>query len=759
MLMEDRVRDRTGFPVGNYTPFGYISNYYQKAKSWQEVWGGSLRTSKDYLGFGWVYPTERQALGEVSCGWGIKDGCELLLGRADWSQVGVCSHYHSANIFSYNSQPGGVLLDSRYFLAERNILVNYFTVENPGPETRHVTLYLLTSAWRDTGTVSVRADKRQVVVEEALEEGRHKLVWGSDGPLTVQSVRLARSWEEMKAEADTGKAGSLELTAGAVKAAIELDVVLAPGEARRFTVLLTRAGLNLSPAAARSGTWERTYRQRLAEDAEFYNGMPLLAGDWPQAWKNSWIYDFETTRMCTFPPGGVFRDYWPSWMISYPRVVIAEGSLDMMRLHWADPDRAQRAVLAMFRDTPGANVPCINEDGTFNMVASDGSTCGTSPAWCLPFYNIYLMYLRSLDKVWLEQLYPHMVEYVEWWLKHRTDEAGWMVYKCTWEAGEDNTPRIDPECTGDNVVSAIVRPVELQAAMAQSCYVLERFASELGREDEQCRWRQLRDDFTAKTRQLWDPGERRFRDWDKRTGQFLAYEGESDYWGTNPRRFSALSLTPLILGIATGQQVQAMAEEIRHYGRPPWTFWPSWSYVTEEAASWAGMAEFAAENAFRILDRVYRENDVWDLQEFKRGMPGVAREYWPEPLAEFRGSDGYAWGATTAVFLLRQILGFRESETTAGVEFILTPSLPRALREQRGRYGITNLGYRGISFNLWEAPADPAGEESIEVTLQFAVPRKLTVADSGGKVLYAAQPDKTHTFTVPLFTTVTVQVQ
>ena len=35
------------------------------------------------------------------------------------------------------------------------------------------------------------------------------------------------------------------------------------------------------------------------------------------------------------------------------------------------------------------------------MVAADGSVCGTSPAWCVPFYNLERLYLQTLDREWL----------------------------------------------------------------------------------------------------------------------------------------------------------------------------------------------------------------------------------------------------------------------------------------------------------------------------------------------------------------------
>ncbi|GAH40665.1 unnamed protein product, partial [marine sediment metagenome] len=217
------------------------------------------------------------------------------------------------------------------------------------------------------------------------------------------------------------------------------------------------------------------FDELLQEDERFWSSCPKLTEDWPDAWKHSWIYDFETTRMCVFPPTGVFQDSWPTWMISKPRVVLAENTLDMMRLHYADNRLAQKALLTVFKSARMPNIPCMFPNGNFDMVAQDNSVCGTSPAWCLPFHQIYLMYLRQLDKNWITQLYPYMASYLQWWLDNRIDEEGWAVYKCTWEAGEDCNPRLDPDETGDADITGIVRPVELQAAIAISAHILTIF--------------------------------------------------------------------------------------------------------------------------------------------------------------------------------------------------------------------------------------------------------------------------------------------
>jgi hypothetical protein len=382
-------------------------------------------------------------------------------------------------------------------------------------------------------------------------------------------------------------------------------------------------------------------------------------------------------------------------MVSWPRVVVAEGTLDAARFSYADPRRALGLVQTIFGNAPAANVPCVFQGGEPNMVAKDGTICGTSPAWCLPFHNLWLLYCRTLDRNWLAALIPHLEAYLDYWLLDRSDDAGWIVYKCTWEAGEDCTPRLDPKAEGDEVISQWVAPVELQATMANSASILEKFCRETGQFERASRWGNVAREYSDRTQQLWDPSAGRYRDWDKRTGSFLESPGEPSYWKTDPVRFSALSLSPIVAGLANADQLARLRAEIDYYDAEPWCLWPSWSFVVAEAASAAGWHDFAGRYARRIVDRVYAANDRRSLVDTKRPTPGMAPEFWPLDLGEFNGSDGYGWGATTTSLWVRQIFGFLDAAPSAEVSFILTPNLPPAMLARRRRFGFTNLPYRG----------------------------------------------------------------
>jgi len=463
----------------------------------------------------------------------------------------------------------------------------------------------------------------------------------------------------------------------------------------------TDAGAAIRPGIGVGGRVAAAVMRARAEDDDLWSGGARLTGDWPASWRRGWVYDLETTRMCVMPAGGIFTDVWPSWMVQWPRAVVAEGTLDMVRLTYLSPDLAKRAVLSLFRDAPAPNVPCVFRHGEPNMVAKDGAVCGTSPAWCVPFYNLERLYLLTLDDRWLASLYPYLVAYLDWWLAERTDRDGWAVYKCTWEAGEDDTPRLDPERRGDNVVSELVRPVELQATMALSAAVLERFAGALERADDAARWRAVADGYAAKTATHWDAEVGRFRDWDARRGRFLEPAAETNYWGIDPLRYSALAFTPVLAGLADAEQLAALAREAERYDCPPWTLWASWSYVILETATVAGWRAFAARVAAGIVGRVYPELDRRTV-EGNEPTPGAAREYWPLELSEWRSCDGYGWGATTASFLARQVFGFLEGGYSLDepLAFRLAPGLPDDLCVSGRRYGLSNVPYRGALLDL-----------------------------------------------------------
>ena len=621
------------FPLDDYTPHGILANPAAFARSWTDGDGGTVRTCEQDLGIGWRFPWATRPTLKQDLAIALSIDGQLLEGWEAFLEAGLKTTWHSSTRLGYELVWRGVKFHVQFGVFNASVLRVQILVTKLDEQTGVVEVRLLPRLWEVRPNGPPRVRRRMRVLRRRMD------------------VRpIGHRWRIMRWSSRDGQ------------------------------LSWSLSGARVDPVIS---------------DADFWAAAPRLEGDWPDHWRRGLVYDLETTRMCLQAPGGIFRDVWPAWMVNWPRAVLAEGTLDMLRLSYAAPELAQRAILSLFRDTPGDQIPCVFRGGEPNMVAADGSICGTSPAWCVPFYNIRLLYLRTLDRVWLDRLYPYLADYLEWWIDHRSDADGWTVYRCTWESGEDDNYRLDPQGTGDNVISGLVRPVELQASIAYSVATLAFFAQELGREADLPRWRRYQREALLRLERLWDSSEGRYRDWDVRRNAFLAPRGRSDYMGTDPGRFSALSLTPILFGQASPGRLRRLRPELEQYDCPPWCEWPSWSYVVLEAASAAGWLGFASQMATRIVDRVYRQNDRRDLGSGAAPLPGVASEYWPLDQSTWRGSDGYGWGATTAQLAIRQIFGLFESQDPTGLRFELAPALPKELLVQGREFRLGPLPYRG----------------------------------------------------------------
>ena len=687
------------FPEGDYTPFGYLANPYHRARTYADVDAGLVRSSDDIVGFGWVEPTARKPTLEAGFAVALRWNGRTYQTRSDFARLGYRSAHHSSQLFSFDWELDAVRGSFKIALAGRDALVARVTLENSGLLPQDIELILVSRVWSREGTWSLTEASGAWQLFNQRLNGTYEFATAG---FPVRS--LARS--------DLDDLASSLLADGHAAAGYSLSTRLEAGQTVAMGLGLSRGCLDKAPALANVAGAICEARKR--SDDEFYEGSAQPVGDWPDAWKRGWVYDLETTRACVFTAGGIFGDEWLSWMQTWPRVVLAEGSLDAARFSYAAPARALALLETLFRDAPAPNIPCVFQGGEPNMVAKDGTICGTSPAWCLPFHNIRLLYFRTLDRSWLRHILPGLASYLQYWLDERTDEAGWAVYKCTWEAGEDCTPRLDPAGEGDEVVSRYVRPVELQAMMSYSARILAELATEVDDNATASLWTEVATDFAARTQQLWDVRTGRFRDWDKRAKAFLQATDQPTYWQTDPIRFSPLSLTPLVGGIANAEQIGRLRSEIEFYDAAPWCFWPSWSYVIAECATTSGWHDVAGRFATRIVDRVYRSNDRRNLADSPRPTPGTSPEFWPLDLAEFNGSDGYGWGATTTSLWVRQIFGFLDDFSSKETAFTLVPNLPTEWLQIGRQFGIVRLPYRGKRLNV----VYRVGEVTLEAVVQ-----------------------------------------
>jgi len=690
------------FPTDVYTPFGYLQSQDHRAHSWDDATGGMIRTSERFLGMGWAYVHPRRAV--FLCA-GLELGGTTLHSRADWAAYGLHAAHHSSQLMTFRAAPPGCTVTLNYFRLRSGVLA------------AHAILHAEAAI---TGRWGWLLDADRVHGHWKVMNDRALLSGGEPHTLLLRHPSLSRLQRRPRP--------------GAWEA-----VALQPGEIWEEWALLANSVAPTDPRPWWRPVAAIEEQKRRADDA-FWGHCPRLTGDWPEHWRRGWVYDMETTRLLVQPPGGIFGGEWPTWMVAWPRAVLAEGVLDLDRLGLAEPLRAQDALLTLLQDTPGDQIPCVFRGGEPNMIAADGAVCGTSPAWCLPFLHIARLLRRQPDPGRISLIAPLLTRYLRWWLTERTDNAGWLSYHCTWESGEDDNPRLDPNGTGDGLIQGRTRPVELQAAMSLSAAILRDMFQQIVKSGEATRWDAVARDYAARVQQLWDGATGRFRDWDVRTGRFI--EGSSTYWETDPNRFSPLSLLPALLDLPEEQRA-ALRRELEHYDTAPWRWWPSWSGTLGEVATALGSDAWAAQFVAKIVDRVYRENDRRTQAPDERPTPGGAREYWPEPLGKFTGNDAYGWGAETLPLLMRHIVGFREDDASwRGIQFTLAPGLPKAWR---GTFTLTNIQYRAVTLDLSYTVADD-GTMTAYIVSRPPLPCRVATAD--GRVILDVPANSPLTFSV-----------
>jgi hypothetical protein len=647
-------------------------------------------------GFAWFRP------GGDNPGWaGLRvglerDGIPLLTAEEfQAAAVGLVSRYHTSRLQTFDFTHQGVEVSLAFMLASRDALLCRATLRGLSAPLKLIAQAAVHRNPRRNAHVAYLADADAMAL--LVDPGPWYAVCTSlhsTEQRILDDGRVVFAAEHVVGEVYSREEGIL---AGELGLALELgpngkaEVWIAFGRGATAEVAVEHG-----EDALRAGA--DTLAARLAEDERFWKRAPRPVGDWPEAWRRGWVYDLETTRLMVRPPAGVLRDVWPTWSLFRPRTVLAENTLDMVRLAYADPEVAQAALLTVFRDAPRPNVPCMFANGSFNMVAAGGDACGTSPCWCLPFHNIYLLYLWHPDRTWLRALYPHLEAYLRWWMDHRRDEEGWFVYRCTWEAGEDGTPRLDPARTGHGDISHQVRPVELQAGMAHAALITTLLGQELGLAESQvAEWVALYRAYAERTRSLWDEPAQRYRDAYPPDASPVARQ--ESYWD-EPADVSALHVVPLMYDVAAPEQAAALVSRLLEFNRPPWTYWASWTYTVVEAARAARAFEVAGRIAYDVLASAYRTLDRRE-DAHVGARPGTSHEWWADDLSRTTMfNETYGWGATTATLLLRHLFGFSPSQDTSRIAFELAPALQGELMTVGRCLGFANLHYRGAMLDL-----------------------------------------------------------
>jgi hypothetical protein len=747
-----RLQLPASFPQSDYTPFGYLDNPYHSAVYNRS---GLLRTVPP-LGFGfwrrampWPYGIDVEGnIGYLSFLYLSLHIDGLRFHTADdfrANGVELVSRYHTKSLMSYDWSFGGLNFSAKYLLANEHALVCFFEVENSGAAAKSFTLHATNiygypgeMYWGRDGVTSRYHAERDAAISKVWAYGDVFILGANQPSAAYKSTASPDEWEAWASENDLsrndGAVTSFEGNADGLYSLMSYNLTVPAGASESLVLCLARN--TNEPYALRSytaalGSAYADAASQLAADDAFYAEAPLLTGDWPARWKHGWVYDYETLRMTVRLPVGIFRHPWDGMQIDSPRAVLGETSIDMFCLSYANPALAKEVLYGIFADAPAPNVPCTREDGSMNMIGESGSECGTAPNWGFPFLVINSIYRRTGDREWIRGLYPYLKSFIEWWLANRTDADGWFHADNSWESGQDGSKRFLQ--AGEGAAAHNVRTVDIEAAMAQAMALMVDFAEVAGASGDVAYWQRMAEERATRTRAMYFDGW--FRDVNADDNQPIIL----------PDYFDVMMLSPLAVGLATPEQVEAIKPKFEYFRQNPrhWLEWPSFMLPFSEAAWRSGLRGFIAEVVTSIGERIYprldsRETDrVADRYKdrlpkpFSYRIPGVSNEFWPLNLDEsiYRsGGENYGWGATFPTLVIRNLIGFREGENG----FVLAPSLPPTLFEIGKQYGITNLRWQDFRFDV---SYEVLSGEKLRIRLTSQSPTAVTITDENGNVI------------------------
>lgn len=708
------AHSQTAFPAGDYTPFGYLDNPWH---SWDLHQSGVLR-SVPGIGFALYYPAgpggyfdfRRNNIYTAELALGFRIGNRTLFSPGDFAPGQLSSPHHTKNVLAYAFEESGVRVTSSFFQANEDCIAAKIQFEEQAGRSQTVEwlaahTYVLGGSqwWGGDGITGGFDAEHDLLWTHGFAAGT---VFGITASLRGEqhffSGKDADRATWLTGEARTG--AQVAYGTNPLYGGMRYRLNLAPHSQTEAIVLMQRApNLGSLRRDARSSLAEaqRELDRRLAEDGAFWSAAPLLTGDWPEAWRRGWVYDFETLRTMVRRPIGVYQHPWDGMQIQAPRNVLAETSIDMWALSYANPEMAREVFAGQFLDALEPNVPCMREDGVMNMVATDGSECGTSISWCFPFFCAASIFDRTHDLPWLRRLYPGLAALLRWTLKHRTDAQGFVVGKCSWETGMDTSRRFQiQQPTGGELVEFLPL-VELQAAASQAGGILAHLAPLVGDEGSLPEWRGVEKTYAGKTQQLWKDDW--FHDFDTRTMK-LVINADRD-----PSQAS-----PAFCGVATDEQKKLLTPTLRgmlaslraQSGDPKSSAdnqldWSSFVLPFLESAWASGDRQLAASLVEMVCNRIYPSMDrravtSSDASHPRLGWPGVSCEVWGAHGAF--GGEGYGWGAVMPAHLIRNIVGLRETDDRQRA--ILAPGFPPSLAVPGREYALERIPWCGHSLSI-----------------------------------------------------------
>lgn len=477
--------------------------------------------------------------------------------------------------------------------------------------------------------------------------------------------------------------------------ALQINLRLAPGEARNFTLATTIGTSDADVSAINSKVLAQAGAMIEAKDAEwrsyFDTAVPQFRSP-DEKLNRLWYYVWYVLRSNAVRHGiAVTAGFTVPSKYGYWGCYIWDSAFHALgQMHLQDPQVAEntlRAILSV--QYPNGFVPVnsgaddveVNTpaDGTYDLDPRDfyryteksdpylGELEYRSPQphqWgvpqktgiitvqektMLPILGLaaWQVYLTTGDRDFLADMYDRLSLYDDWLWRRRNTGDGLLVYYNPEESGWDNAARLLP---------LPVKSVDGSAIAFLLHTMLANSARELGRETDAARYTE-RAELTARSINE--------KMWDERTGFY--YDLSMD--GTRRPEKSPAGFMPLIAGIVPAARAARLREHLRnakefastapvptvsmddHDFDPRTWGWngPSWI-----PSNWLVMESFARAGMTEDSNRLMQAME--EMMSKPNGWPGASEQYNSKTGIPF-GVPDYSWSGAVDDYLTRWVAG------------------------------------------------------------------------------------------------------
>jgi hypothetical protein len=294
-----------GFPVGSYTPFGYLDNPYH---CWALHPSGVLR-SVPPLGLGLYFPAgpggyfdfRKNSIYRSILRLGLRRDGKIYYDESDFRDGGIAltASHHSKNVLTLEVEVPPLTVSAAFLQLNEHTLACMLSLRNGSSSEVEADAFAVQALelsasewWGRDGVAGFYDAERDCALLRSFAAGP-AFALAADMPSVKRLVTLEEaSLKSWMAGSTTGREAAVSYYPDPLHAALGWAFRVPAKQTVTCNIFLSRDVNYASAVTGAHSAKSRVasiYAEKRSEDDRFWNWAPRLEGDFPQHWKPSWV--------------------------------------------------------------------------------------------------------------------------------------------------------------------------------------------------------------------------------------------------------------------------------------------------------------------------------------------------------------------------------------------------------------------------------------------------------------------------------------